>query len=156
MSPRLLITISRTWTDAFTAAEWLGRAWRALGCDLRTVLVSGNAGDPDKCDQLLEKIWEGHRMQVERHPANWTGPCGEECTPGHRRQNRYGGSYCPAAGNRRNQEMVDAGANLCLELRELCTKDRCWKTPKPHWSHGAEDCADRSEAAGINTWRVPR
>lgn len=155
MSRRLLVTVSRSWADAHTAEHWLGEAFRALRYDPQTILVSGNAGDPDKCDRLLESIWEAHGGQIERHKANWSEPCGETCTPGHRKGNRQGWSYCPAAGTRRNQLMVDLGADLCLELREPCRKDRCWDRRKGHWSHGAEDCADRAEAAGIPTWRVP-
>lgn len=152
---RLLVTVSRTWKDADTAEHWLREAWLALRSDPYCVLVSGHAGyTDDECDLLLESIWTKYGLPVEPHAANWMGPCGPECALGHRKQNRTG-SYCPAAGYRRNQAMVDSGANLCLELRELCGKDRCWRTPKPHWSHGAEDCAERAEAAGIVTWRVP-
>lgn len=150
---RLLVTCSRDWEDEATAQWQLYRAWTHLGALYDVTLISGHAGDETRCDRLLEKIWHGWGLQVERHVALWNAPCDADCRSP-RRVNKGGYGYCPDAGFKRNQQMVDSGADLCLELRNSCAKDRCRK-PKPHWSHGSEDCADRAEQAGIPTWRVP-
>ena len=64
----------------------------------------------------------------EPHPAQW-----ETCTPAcyHRP-----GKTCPAAGPRRNQEMVDLGADICLAFP--------WGE-----SRGTMDCVRRARKAGI-------
>lgn len=56
----------------------------------------------------------GMEVEVEPHPADWDGPCTSRCRPNHRRPWRDGATYCPAAGARRNREMADLGADLCL------------------------------------------
>jgi len=44
----------------------------------------------------------------KQYPAFWQGPCGPLCAPGHRKEYANGtGDYCPAAGNFRNQQMLD-------------------------------------------------
>jgi YspA, cpYpsA-related SLOG family len=113
---RVLITGSRTWADQATIRNVLARVWHP-----DTVLVSG--GCPRGADALGEQCWQAWGGQVERHPADWA---------------RHG----RAAGFRRNQEMVSAGADLCLAfIREQ--------------SSGASHTADRAEAAGIPTRRYP-
>jgi hypothetical protein len=57
---------------------------------------------------------------------------------GHRRRNQRGELFCPTAGNRRNQAMVDAGADLCLAFIH----------PR---SRGATHCAVTAIHAGITT-----
>ena len=59
-----------------------------------------------------------------------------------------------AAGFIRNQEMIDTEPKpgLCLSFMMSCTKPSC-KKANPHPSHGAADCAERAERAGIPTRR---
>lgn len=151
MTRQLLITSSRTWRDEETARHWLLQSYIALGGG-QVTLLSGNAEGGDK---VCERIWEEAGQPVRRFKANWSGPCRETCQTGHRRGNGQGWSYCPAAGMYRNQEMVDQGPDLCLELRDPCAKERCRDRRKGHWSHGAEECAAMAERAGIVVWRVP-
>jgi hypothetical protein len=73
----------------------------------------------------------------EAHPANWTAPCQPTCLPGHRRRRpNGGGTYCPTAGNYRNQNMVNTGADVCVAA------------PGPG-STGTTDCIRRAKRAGI-------
>ena len=69
--------------------------------------------------------WPG--VSQERHPARW----------------RHQGS-----GLERNAEMVGLGADLCLAFIGPCHGRRC-RYLEPHGSHGASDCAERAEKAGI-------
>ncbi|MQA17862.1 MAG: DUF2493 domain-containing protein, partial [Pseudonocardiaceae bacterium] len=85
---RVLVTVSRTWTDWQTMRAALAEQWG----DGTAVLVSG--GCP-RGDRDAERIWTGWGGTVERHPADW------------RRHGR-------AAGFRRNAEMVATSADICL------------------------------------------
>ncbi len=85
---------------------------------------------------------------VRERPADWEGPCGRECRPGHRRRNRRGIEFCPQAGHRRNQQMVDEQPVLFVAGVMRCTAAKCARKA-PHNTHGATDCMRRAEAAGI-------
>jgi YspA, cpYpsA-related SLOG family len=79
---------------------------------------------------------------VEVHEADWDGPCRPECRHGPRRVHRYGGEYCPVAGNYRNQVMVDSGADTCLAFLQAGAGNR-----------GTSDCCERAGKAGIPVQR---
>jgi hypothetical protein len=64
------------------------------------------------------------------------GPCAADCQPGHRRRNRRGLEYCPLAGHRRNQQMVDEHPLLFVAASHRN-------------SSGTADCARRARTAGI-------
>jgi hypothetical protein len=112
----------------------------ALRPDFRpgAVLVSGTC--PKGADAICERTWESWGGLVERHPADWEGPCREACKPGHRKPDRHGGTYCPAAGIYRDAEMVAEGAEVC----QAFIRDG---------SHGATTTADLAESAGIPVQR---
>jgi ABC-type sugar transport system substrate-binding protein len=109
---RILVTGSRHWTDAQAVDHVLHRLWLAAP---DAVLVSGAC--PTGADRIAEEAWESWGGTVERHPADW---------------DRYG----KPAGPRRNQEMVDLGADICLAF------------PLPD-SRGTVDCMAKAAAAGI-------
>lgn len=93
---RILITGSRTWSDAEAILQALMKA--ALGVPYSDVtLVSGAC--PTGADAIAERLAAGMGMVVERHPADWY---------------RYGA----AAGPARNAEMVDLGADICLAFQQ--------------------------------------
>jgi hypothetical protein len=86
---RLLITGSRTWTDADAIAREFEVVREHEGSNV--VLVSGAAGGADSMCEYAAKLlgWT-----VERHPADW--------------------SKGKSAGFIRNREMVELGADFCL------------------------------------------
>ena len=120
---RILVTGSRKWADQTTVWDALsivtGNAFRA-GCH-SIVVVHGCARGAD----MFAEEWvsmhsrEDWPVRADRHPANWQ---------------RYG----KAAGMRRNREMVQAGADVCLAF---VLDD----------SRGATQCAELAEAEGIPT-----
>jgi hypothetical protein len=58
------------------------------------------------------------------------------------------GAFDRTAAFRRNQRMVDSGADVCIALLRECRKPGC-KRDRPHWTHGTADCIRRAERAGI-------
>jgi len=143
---RLLVTGSRTWRDAHAVTFALDAAsLDALG---REVIVVHGACE-EGADLLADRAARDLGFTVEPHPADWESPCRPECKPGHRRRRRDGTDYCPAAGNYRNEEMVRLGADVCLCFVMPCARPGWCSRRGPHDSHGASDCAERAEKAGI-------
>lgn len=129
---RILVTGSRALTDAALVEDALAYA-KARFSPRPIVVVHGGA---DGADELAHVLASTFGMTMERWPADWTGPCRDTCRPGHRRKRRDGTEFCPAAGNYRNQAMVDAGAELAL----------AFPVGK---STGTRDAIRRAEKAGI-------
>ena len=114
---RLLVTGSRDWDDEI--AIFSAVASVAIPPESWT-LVSGAC--PTGADRIAEEFAEGLGMTVERHPADW---------------NRHGKS----AGFRRNSEMVELGAEVCLAFIK-------------NGSKAASHTAGLAEKAGIETIRI--
>jgi hypothetical protein len=137
---RILITGSRAWTDRTAIATGLTQAIRSRNprpARHQVTIVHGAARGADTIAAEIAAAWG---CNVEDHPvtrADWDAPCTPQCQPGHRRTRRDGTTYCPAAGTRRNQHMVDSGADLCIGF-PLSTG----------WS-GTRDCMTRAVKAGI-------
>lgn len=132
---RILITGSRSWDDGVLIATAIEQCIEDLA-PARPVLVSGAC--PDGADAIAEYVAaEVFGLEVERHPADWQ-------------------AHGRSAGFRRNAEMVDLGADVCLAFISYCNSPRCDK-PGLHPSHGASHTADLAERAGIPTHRfTPR
>jgi hypothetical protein len=136
---RLLWTASRDWTDPLKMWNVLSEChvWaREQGKTL--ICVHGDAPGGDMICKLFAQITPG--VEEEAHPADWEGPCRDRCKPGHRRKNKRGRAYCPAAGNYRNEEMAALGGDRAAAF----IYDR-----SPGASHGASEF----KKAGIPTRR---
>lgn len=139
---RILITGSRTWPDEAALRQTLADLWHDALQDSHDgiVIVHGTA---EGADQMAGHWAREHQVPVEEHAADWDAPCDANCPPGHRRRNRRGIEFCPFAGHRRNQLMVDLGAAVCAAFQRA-------------GSSGTADCMRRSRKAGIPVHAVLR
>lgn len=123
---RIIVTGGRDYTNAEHITSVL------IAFPPGTVVVHGD--NRNGADALGKRSAMSLGFPTEPHPADWTAPCRDTCTPGHRRVRPDGSDYCPMAGHYRNQEMADAGADLCIAFPG---------------GRGTADMARRAEAAGI-------
>jgi hypothetical protein len=129
------LTGSRLWPDPLLLEGTLLDVWHdalQIGYD-GIELMQGCA---EGADTIGDRWAKRNGILVRERPADWEGPCGSECQPGHRRRNRRGVEYCPLAGHRRNQGMVDERPVLFVAASYRN-------------SSGTADCMRRAKAAGI-------
>lgn len=133
----VLTTGSRTWDDVAAIHDVLLDTWHDARQDgwPGIEVLEGGATGADSIVAAWTRQNAGDGVGHQRVPANWSGPCTDTCPPDHRRT-AHGTTYCPLAGHRRNQQMVDAGPALCLAFRR-------------GKSTGTADCIRRAKAAGI-------
>jgi hypothetical protein len=141
---RVLVTGSREW-DAFDVIhdELDLIAMKARQYRQPLVVVHGKnprGGDRAAAVWAAQRAREGWPVTEEPHPADWDAPCRPECKEGHRRERRNGTTYCPAAGQYRNADMVLLGADYCLAFIRAN-------------SAGATNCARLAEEHAIRTLR---
>lgn len=141
---RILVTGSRSWTDRQRLEDALLLAWHdALEAGhTGIVVVHGTAPGADTYADIWARTHATGGVLVDPHAADWE-TCGPDCPPPgrHRKLRGTKGDYCPTAGHRRNQHMVDLGADLCLAF--------------PHGkATGTHDCMDRARSAGIRIWEI--
>ncbi|MFE3052289.1 SLOG family protein [Nocardia sp. NPDC059239] len=145
---RLLVTGSRNWNDWHAVDHAFTGVLVQLPAGSTLVVVHGNCPDgrprrPPGLDAIADRWARSpiiaarhpeYTIIAEPHPADWERDCDSDCRHQPRRKN--GRLYCPMAGNLRNQDMVDLGADGCLGF------------PLPG-SRGTRDCMRRARAAGI-------
>jgi hypothetical protein len=135
------LTGSRTWPDPGLLETTLLLVWHeALEVGYSGIeLIHGDC--QDGADAMGDAWAIRHHVPRRRRPADWEGPCGPECQPGHRRAKAGGRTYCPVAGHRRNQAIID-------ELPLLLVAAQVGK------SSGTADCMRRAKKAGIPIHRI--
>lgn len=127
---RVLVTGSRDWPDAGRIRGELSALADQHPEGL--IVVHGDArrgADRMASDWARSRRNDGRRVAEEAHPADWA---------------RHGGH----SGFLRNAAMVSLGADECLCFVVPCSQRYC-RRPQPHGSHGASDCAERAEKAGL-------
>lgn len=136
---RVLVTGSRDWESGCRVWEELDACLAdAAVAQVELTVVHGDC--PTGADRLARNwvqrrrtvaAFGGSLVREERYPADW---------------NVFG----KQAGFKRNADMVNLGADLCLAFIRHCTAARC-RGKEPHLSHGASHTADLARAAGIET-----
>lgn len=116
---RVIVTGDRHWSPGDLAVRILRRLKDRHGDAL--VIVHGSATG---IDTAFESAARYLGVRTEPHPADWE-------------------TLGPAAGPRRNQEMVDAGARFVLACHRTLERSR-----------GTLDCVRRANRAGIPVWLV--
>ena len=136
MRYRVIVTGGRDFRQEWVVFEALAEVYSELPEGDWLWVVHGGASGVDKAAAVWAWSWHrnGRNVYWEEHEAQWSALCRDTCQPQHRRRRKNGTSYCPAAGNYRNQVMVDLGAELVLAF--------------PGGS-GTADCKRRAAAAGI-------
>jgi hypothetical protein len=135
---RILVTGSRDWTN--WAAVRIALTETA-GLDHDVTVVHGGARG---ADTIASEIAGALGWRTEPHRTDWNAPCRDTCGERDHRRPGWGGvTYCPAAGDYRNQEMVDTGADVCLAFYVHGSLNK-----------GTSDCARRAKAAGITVVRI--
>ncbi|WP_228981352.1 DUF2493 domain-containing protein [Streptomyces sp. DH12] len=138
---RILVTGSRTWTDWGLLDTVLMDTWHDAVQDGYPGIHLTHGACPDGADSMVGAWAVEHHVPQDPHPADWTAPCPLHCAPGHRRRRRDGTDYCPTAGPRRNQHMVDLRPLLVIAFHHAR-------------SSGTADCMRRAESAGIPVRRI--
>ncbi|MEU9014212.1 SLOG family protein [Streptomyces sp. NPDC048479] len=137
---RICLTGSRSWPEPQLLADTLMDVWH----DATQLGYDGIQLEHGACEDgadALGDLWAiGHGIPRHREPADWSGPCAPDCKPGHRRRGRRG-DYCPTAGRRRNQLLVDRGPVLVVAAHH-------------NNSAGTADCMRRAKKAGIPVRRI--
>lgn len=116
---RVLVTGSRTWADSTTVRDALTNVLDALATERGLILVHGGCrtgADKYAHDWAVQHA-RTRPVRVEVHPARWS-------------------AHGSSAGPRRNIEMVNQGADVCLAF----IADQ---------SRGATHCARHAEKASI-------
>lgn len=136
---RVLVTGSRAWDDRKAIEDALLDAWhdavQTVSPEVGVVVVHGDC--PAGADAIAKQWATDNGLSHEPHPADWSEPCPDNClSRPHRKTSRKHGEYCPLAGHRRNQRMVDLGADLVLAFHR-------------NNSRGTGDCIARAKTAGI-------
>jgi len=122
---RILTTGSREFTDYVLVESTIAAVWREHG-GAPLLLVHGAARGADTLVARVAASRPDERSTAEAHPADWDKyrPADDD------RKN--------SAGFIRNQEMVDAGAVVCLAFYRSSARNS-----------GTRDCVRRARKAGI-------
>jgi len=130
MRPRILVTVSRTYSDISTMREVLEKVYASQPDG---VLVHG---DCPRGDRLAASIWKSLGGEEEKWPAAWGTKCTATCR--HQPRTRKDGiKYCPVPGPARNARMVESNPDLVLAFLR-------------NNSSGAKGTYDLAKGAGLN------
>lgn len=140
---RILVCGSRDWRNYQRIARHLWQQHQRLqDLDIQELtIIEGGADGADRCAarwvNTMTTLYGVPGIAHEPYPADWPN-CAPECNPAHRKVNARGEEYCPTAGHRRNQRMIDEGK-----------PDMVFAFKTREDSRGTNDMVERAEKAGI-------
>lgn len=136
----IALTGSRRWHDVRLLEDTLLLIWHECleAGDDGIELIHGDA---DGADSIGDAWAIANGIPRRRRPADWEGPCGPECQPGHRKLKRNGRTYCPLAGHRRNQQIINERPVLLVAAQV-------------NNSTGTADCIRRAKKASVPVHRI--
>lgn len=153
----VLVTASRRW-EPRPAKQVMGGALCWVMGEFPGLIVPGDHGPrglwhevtivhgaADGGDTVMDQLARAWGMHVEPYPVTreeWN-TCVPTCNPTHRRRREDRSTFCPTAGTRRNQRMV----NLHTTRPYAC----CLGFPIGAGWSGTRHCMTRADAAGIRT-----
>jgi len=117
MTIRILVTVSRSFKEFSTMRTALEKVHAEYP---DAVLEHGNC---DPGDVHAAGMWKAMGGTDKPHPADWP-TCAPDCRPTHRRRRRNGDWYCPTAGLRRDEVMVESAPDLGLAFIDPKSKTR--------------------------------
>lgn len=143
---RILVTGSRAWpwldydlVDDAICDSFAYKNYRGLYSEV--VVVHG--GCPQGADkaasvaiQRLQEWFDSDFFREEIHLPDW-------------KPNGRNGRTDYGAGLKRNQKMVDLGADVCLAFPTICVGGKKNCSPESHYSHGTAHCMEAARKAGI-------
>lgn len=123
---RILVTGSRTWPSPELILAQLRRTVEIFEVPSGYTLIHGDAPGADTmaawaAEEVRKE--DGIDIEIEAYPADWE-------------------TYGHAAGPKRNKEMVDLGADICLAFQHKNSK-------------GTANCIEKATEAGILVWLFP-
>lgn len=132
----VLVTGSRSWDDVPAINDTLLETWHDATQDghCGIEVLQGGATGADSIARMWAKAHAEDGVGCQQYDAQWAD-CAEACLPGHRKT-RGTYSWCPTAGHRRNQQMVNAEPAIVLAFHRA-------------GSTGTADCIRRARAAGV-------
>ena len=102
---RVLVTGSREWKDREAIYKALTKAVKDNSHGWRVILVHGDARGADR---MADSVAREMGWSIEKHPARWEEHT-DNCPHYHE-----GERVCMDSGKRRNKEMVELGADVCV------------------------------------------
>jgi len=146
----VVVTGSRTFRDRTQVAEALEASRE--GYDAMVVLVTDAGGAAAVAHEYTEHLGDTSVTCQRFHPG-WDDPCTRGCRRGHRRTRADGTTFCPGAGPRCHQWLVDTVARHVYDKSVVCLA--FYARPRDDL---ADDMVLRATAAGIPVVRygVPR
>jgi len=128
---RILVTGPRIWTDVMPILDIFQKVTQGISYSEVTLIE----GEATGFDTVAKNMGRFLHWNIEPYPVTK-----DEWYPN--------GSYDAKAGHKRNQRMVDSGADLAIAGLMKCNKANCRKL-RPHITHGTADCIKRIKKAGI-------